>query len=94
MEWAQAFNCPVYTAIEDAAWLQRRDAPGVERRLIHGATETVLPGVTAVKCGGHFSGSLVLHFDQSLFIADTLLTVQVGPVVGDEGSSRSASCSF
>ena len=77
MEWARAFGCPVYTSAEDASWLQRRDEPGLERRLIRGATETILPGVTAIKTGGHFDGSLVLHYDKSLFIADSLMTVEV-----------------
>jgi glyoxylase-like metal-dependent hydrolase (beta-lactamase superfamily II) len=34
-------------------------------------------GVTAVKAGGHFDGSLVLHWEDKLFIADTLVTVPV-----------------
>ena len=42
-------------------------------------TEEVLPGVTAIKTGGHFSGSLVLHWERKLFIADTIVTVPVGP---------------
>lgn len=47
-----------------------------------GATETILPGVTAIKAGGHFSGSLVLHWNDQLFIADTIMTV---PVCGTSG---------
>ena len=86
VEWAHAFGCPVYTSEEDVAWLQRRDAPGVERRLIRGATETVLPGVTAIKTGGHFDGSLVLHWEHSLFIADSLLTVQASVAAQTRGS--------
>ena len=37
----------------------------------------ILEGVTAIKTGGHFDGSLVLHWERKLFIADSLLTVQV-----------------
>ena len=44
-----------------------------------GMTEEVLPGVTAIKTGGHFPGSLVLHWERKLFIADTIVTVPVGP---------------
>lgn len=40
-------------------------------------TETILPGVTAIKTGGHFDGSLVLHWEEKLFIADTLVTAPV-----------------
>ncbi len=58
-------------------WLDRLDAPGAERRLIRGGTEEIVEGVTAVKAGGHFDGSLVLHWEDKLFIADTLVTVPV-----------------
>ena len=58
-------------------WLDRLDAEGVERRLIKGREEEVVPGVTAVKTGGHFDGSLVLAWEEVLLIADTLVTVPV-----------------
>ncbi|MCJ1255441.1 hypothetical protein MMC24_003257 [Lignoscripta atroalba] len=77
VEWAQAFGCPVYTSIEDLEWLDRQDVASVERRLIKGPTETIVEGVTAVKTGGHFDGSLVLHWEDKLFIADSLMTVPV-----------------
>jgi glyoxylase-like metal-dependent hydrolase (beta-lactamase superfamily II) len=38
---------------------------------------SVLPGITAIKTGGHFDGSLVLHWEKKLFIADTIVTVPV-----------------
>ena len=63
-------------SIEDAKWLERTDVKDV-RKLIQGATETILEGVTAVKTGGHFDGSLVLHWEDKLFIADSLVTVPV-----------------
>ncbi|MCJ1331077.1 hypothetical protein MMC10_007764 [Thelotrema lepadinum] len=76
VDWSVAFDCPVYTSAEDAIWLHRTNAAGVDRRLIRSATEIVLEGVTAIKTGGHFDGSLVLHWDTDLFIADSLFTVQ------------------
>ena len=48
-----------------------------------GAFERILPGVTAVKAGGHFPGSLVLHWDDQLFIADTMVTVPVSHLALD-----------
>ena len=33
-----------------------------------------MPGVLAVKLGGHFPGSLVLLWNKMLFVADTLVT--------------------
>lgn len=36
-----------------------------------------MSGVTAIKVGGHFEGSMVLHWDGHLFIADTFVNVPV-----------------
>jgi len=36
-----------------------------------------VPGVTAIKVGGHFEGSMVLHWDGHLFVADTFVNVPV-----------------
>lgn len=43
-----------------------------------GTTKSILPGITAIKTGGHFDGSLVLHWQKTMFIADAFLTVPVG----------------
>jgi glyoxylase-like metal-dependent hydrolase (beta-lactamase superfamily II) len=48
-----------------------------ERRFITSSTQKIIPGVTAIKTGGHFEGSLVLHWEDKLFIADSLVTVPV-----------------
>jgi hypothetical protein len=82
-------------------WLNRGDVPGVKRRFLEGSTQTILPGVTAIKTGeftqatmiflfgqsdlcdklgGHFDGSLVLHWENHLFIADSMATVPVIPL--------------
>ena len=48
--------------------------------LVDGAAGTaakVLPGVSAIKTGGHFPCSLVLHWEKELFIADSIVTVPV-----------------
>ena len=78
-EWSRAFACPVYISVEDEMWLDRLDARAVDRRLIRGGVEDVVPGVKAVKTGGHFDGSLVLAWDEVglLCVADTLVTVPV-----------------
>src|SRR5207248_11245627 len=54
----------------DAGWLTRPD-PAV--RTWSGPLE-VLPGVTAVPCGGHFAGSAVVHWAQGAGGAGALLT--------------------
>ncbi|KAF2498257.1 hypothetical protein BU16DRAFT_579416 [Lophium mytilinum] len=74
LEWAKIFNCPVYVATEDKQWLNRFDHLKA-RRFIKGPIETIVPGVTAIKVGGHFDGSMVLHWEKKLFIADSMYTV-------------------
>lgn len=73
------FKCPVYLSAEDTRWIC---GPSVPRntRLIERSEATIVPGVTAVKLGGHFDGSLVLHWEKKLFIADTFVTVPVSLV--------------
>ena len=41
-------------------------------------TLEIVPGVTAIQAGGHFDGSMVLHWEKKLFIADTMMIVPVG----------------
>lgn len=82
LEWAREFQCPVYIAQEDEEWCQRADSQGL-RKLITETTTEIIPGVTAIKVGGHFPGSLVLHTDgekigdqiNRLYIADSFVTV-------------------
>jgi glyoxylase-like metal-dependent hydrolase (beta-lactamase superfamily II) len=76
LDWAEEFDCPVYISAEDEEWVSRKDAKG-RRRLIKGRTEEIVPGVTAIKVGGHFPGSLVLHWKKMLFLADSLVTQPV-----------------
>ena len=76
LDWAEELDCPVYIAAEDEEWINRKDVHG-RRRLITGRTEQIVPGVTAIKVGGHFPGSLVLHWDNKLFIADSMVTLPV-----------------
>jgi glyoxylase-like metal-dependent hydrolase (beta-lactamase superfamily II) len=75
LEWARVFECPVYTSAADAEWLMREDTSG--RRTLLEKTQEIVPGVTAVQAGGHFDGSMVLHWEKKLFIADTMMSVPV-----------------
>ncbi|OAA52137.1 Beta-lactamase-like protein [Cordyceps fumosorosea ARSEF 2679] len=80
--WARAFACPVYLASEDApAWCAVRSP--AHQQLLTAPETSILPGVTAVKVGGHFPGSLVLLFERHLFVADTFMLTLSG--VGDYG---------
>ncbi|KAI4148725.1 MAG: hypothetical protein L6R39_002709 [Caloplaca ligustica] len=78
VEWAEWFDCPVYMSVEDNEWLCREPTDQNMIKYIEGPVGsygTILPGVTAIKAGGHFPGSLVLHWDDQLFVADTIMTV-------------------
>ena len=79
-EWAKAFDCPVFISGDDKEWLCRQPPTPDIVRFIDGSVGTcqeIVPGVKAVKLGGHFPGSLVLLWEKQLFIADTLLMVPV-----------------
>ena len=81
--WSQAFKCPVYISVDDQEWLCQTPPTLETLRLIKGPSgtaEEVLAGVKAIKTGGHFPGSLVLHWENKLFIADTIVTVPVSPI--------------
>ena len=77
LEWAHAFNCPVYLASEDAEWLAQRDE-NKQVFLAEDKVETRVLGTTVLKLGGHFPGSLVLLFEDKLLIADTFLATPSG----------------
>ena len=79
--WYRAFGVPIYIAADDKEWLCQQPNGYVKFNFIEGPAGTkkeILPGITAVKTGGHFPGSLVLHWERKLFIADTVVTVPVG----------------
>lgn len=72
LEWARIFSCPIYISSDDSEWLNREDKDGA-RKWLKGTQriEEVGGQVTAIQCGGHFDGSLVLHWEKKLLIADT-----------------------
>ncbi|KAG9232428.1 beta-lactamase-like protein [Amylocarpus encephaloides] len=83
LEWAEEFNCPVYLSWEDKEWLNRHDRLGKARCFIEGPSVELelngeMSGITAIKLGGHFPGSLVLLAFGRLMIADTIVTTPSG----------------
>jgi hypothetical protein len=60
IDWSRAWgNVPVYLHEADRQWVQRPD------RVIEfwsGDTHALGPGLTLVRCGGHFAGGTVLHW--------------------------------
>ncbi|OTB05733.1 hypothetical protein M426DRAFT_56488 [Hypoxylon sp. CI-4A] len=80
VEWALAFNCPVYLAAEDKQWTTQRSSRQVfveETELDLHIDDSPL-GVKLLKLGGHFPGSFVALFDKRLLIADTLVSTPSG----------------
>jgi hypothetical protein len=58
-EWSRAFDAPVYLHAADRAWVKNPHA-GIKHW--DGETLKLLPGVTLIRCGGHFPGGTVLHY--------------------------------
>ncbi|KAI0422625.1 beta-lactamase-like protein [Xylaria grammica] len=75
LEWARAFDCPVYLAKEDRMWLSQQDR---NRQIFITENETHVFGTTVLKLGGHFPGSLVMLFEGRLLIADTFFPTPSG----------------
>lgn len=74
-EWADAFDCPILIAEEDAGWVTEP----TPRVVVWRGEHEVLPGVRLIRCGGHFPGSAVLHREGLLLTGDT---IQAVPAVG------------
>lgn len=76
IEWSRAFDAPVYLHAADREWLMRPDEAVV---FWEGDAHGLVPGVTVVRCGGHFQGASVLHWATgaegrgALFCADTVM---------------------
>ncbi len=62
VEWSRAFEAPIHINAADRAWVQRPD-PAIA--FWDGDTFALMPGVTLVRCGGHFPGGTVLHWDRN-----------------------------
>jgi glyoxylase-like metal-dependent hydrolase (beta-lactamase superfamily II) len=78
IEWSHAFDAPIYLHADNQPWVMR---PDEAIRYWDGETQTPLPGLTLVRCGGHFPGSTVLHWAGgaggrgALFTGDTIMVV-------------------
>lgn len=60
VEWSRALGgVPVYLHADDSQWVVRHDRAVV---FWDGETRAVAPGVTLIRCGGHFAGGTVLHW--------------------------------
>jgi hypothetical protein len=80
VEWSRVFgNAPIHLHAADRQWVMHPD-PAV--RFWEGETRELAPGITLIRCGGHFAGGTVLHWAQGAGGQGALLSgdiVQVGP---------------
>jgi glyoxylase-like metal-dependent hydrolase (beta-lactamase superfamily II) len=78
VEWSRAFDAPIFLHADNRPWVMRPDAA---IQYWQGETYSPLPGLTIVRCGGHFPGSSVLHWVDgadgkgALFTGDTIMVV-------------------
>ncbi len=79
VDWSRAFEVPVYLHAEHRPWVMRPDDDAIV--YWEGEQRPIVPGVTAIRCGGHFPGSTTLHWAEgaggkgSLFTSDTIYVV-------------------
>jgi hypothetical protein len=59
VEWAHAFDAPIYLNGADRDWIMRKDAA---IHLWDGDRLKLWDGVTLIRCGGHFPGGTVMHW--------------------------------
>ncbi|HEU4649297.1 MAG TPA: hypothetical protein VFS33_09575, partial [Gemmatimonadales bacterium] len=71
VEWARAFDVPVYLHEADREWVMRPD-PRI--KFWRGDTLRLADGLTLIRCGGHFPGGTVLHWARGAGGRGALLT--------------------
>ena len=80
-EWSRAFGgVPIHLHAADRQWIMRDD-PAI--KLWDGETKALLPGLTLIRCGGHFPGGVVLHWAGGAGGRGALLSGDVVQVVLD-----------
>jgi hypothetical protein len=81
LEWSRAFGgATIYLHAADREWVMR-DGPEIE--YWQGDTRTIAPGVTLIRCGGHFEGGAVLHHAAGSGGRGALLSGDILQVVAD-----------
>jgi hypothetical protein len=80
VDWAEAFDAPVYLPAVDQAWVMRPSD-----RIVVWEAETMepVPGLTLARIGGHFDGAAVLHWPEGAAGRGVLLTGDTVTVVQD-----------
>jgi glyoxylase-like metal-dependent hydrolase (beta-lactamase superfamily II) len=81
VDWSRAFgDVPIYLHAADHQWVMRPDKAIVSWE---GETKSLSEGLTLVRCGGHFEGGTVLHWQGGAGRQGALLTGDILQVVAD-----------
>jgi glyoxylase-like metal-dependent hydrolase (beta-lactamase superfamily II) len=80
VEWAHAFDAPVYLHAADREWVMRADPSIV---FWEGETRSLPGGLTLIRCGGHFPGGTVLHWPDGAGGGGALLGGDIVNVASD-----------
>jgi hypothetical protein len=80
IEWAHAFNAPIYLHAADQQWVMRPD-PLIQ--FWQGGTKSLWAGLTLIRGGGHFAGGTMLHWPAGADGVGALLTGDIIQVVSD-----------
>jgi hypothetical protein len=85
VEWNRAFgDAPIHLHAADRRWVMRPDA---NVTFWDGETRQLVPGVTLLRCGGHFAGGTVLHWAAGANGTGALLSGDIVTVTPDRNVS-------
>lgn len=80
VEWAEAFDATILVHAADREWVLR-PSPRIE--LWEEEARELAPGLTLIRCGGHFAGGQVLHWAAGAEGRGALLSSDIVQVVPD-----------
>jgi hypothetical protein len=84
VDWAHAFDCPVWLHEADRKWVMRPD-PAI--RFWSGPTHRLSDGLTLVNAPGHFDGATMLHWATGADGRGALLSGDIVQVAADQKSA-------
>ena len=81
LQWSRAFGgIPIYLHEADRTWVMR---PGPEILYWAGSAKQILPGLTLIRCPGHFEGGQIMHHADAADGRGALLTGDLLQVTAD-----------
>lgn len=80
VEWSHAFDAPIYLHAGDREWVMRPDPAII---FWEEETKSLGPGLTLIRCGGHYPGGTVLHWAGGAEGRGVLLSGDILTVVSD-----------